>query len=33
MSSHDTHTKGLLLTAFGGLTLTVDIPLIRLAHG
>jgi drug/metabolite transporter (DMT)-like permease len=33
MSSHDTHTKGLLLTALGGLTLTVDIPLIRLAHG
>jgi drug/metabolite transporter (DMT)-like permease len=33
MSSHDAHTKGLLLTAFGGLTLTVDIPLIRLAHG
>jgi len=33
MSSHDAHTKGLLLTALGGLTLTVDIPLIRLAHG
>ena len=27
------HTKGLLLTAIGGLTLTVDIPLIRLANG
>jgi drug/metabolite transporter (DMT)-like permease len=33
MSSHDPHTRGLLLTALGGLTLTVDIPLIRLAHG
>jgi len=33
MSSHDAHTKGLLLTAFGGLMLTVDIPLIRLADG
>ncbi|RJG45501.1 DMT family transporter [Mesorhizobium sp. DCY119] len=27
------HAKGLALTAFGGLTLTVDIPLIRLANG
>ncbi len=27
------HKKGLLLTAIGGLTLTVDIPLIRLAEG
>lgn len=27
------HRKGLLLTAFGGLMLTFDIPLIRLAHG
>jgi drug/metabolite transporter (DMT)-like permease len=27
------HAKGLALTAFGGLTLTVDIPLIRLAAG
>lgn len=27
------HAKGLALTAFGGLTLTVDIPLIRLAGG
>jgi len=30
--SHD-HAKGLLITAIGGLTLTVDIPLIRLADG
>lgn len=29
----DHHTRGLLLTAFGGLALTVDIPLIRLADG
>lgn len=27
------HAKGLLLTAIGGLTLTIDIPLIRLAQG
>jgi len=27
------HSKGLLLTAIGGLALTVDIPLIRLAGG
>jgi drug/metabolite transporter (DMT)-like permease len=27
------HTKGLILTAIGGMTLTVDIPLIRLADG
>jgi drug/metabolite transporter (DMT)-like permease len=33
MSSHHDHQKGLLLTAIGGMTLTVDIPLIRLAHG
>jgi len=33
MSSHNDHTKGLLLTALGGLTLTIDIPLIRLADG
>ncbi|RWE41639.1 MAG: DMT family transporter [Mesorhizobium sp.] len=33
MSSHHDHQKGLLLTAIGGVTLTVDIPLIRLAHG
>jgi hypothetical protein len=30
-SSH--HARGLALTALGGLTLTVDIPLIRLADG
>lgn len=29
----NTHAKGLLLTAIGGLTLTVDVPLIRLASG
>ncbi|RUU06639.1 DMT family transporter, partial [Mesorhizobium sp. USDA-HM6] len=33
MSSHHDHQKGLLITAIGGLTLTVDIPLIRLADG
>lgn len=27
------HAKGLLITAIGGLALTVDIPLIRLANG
>src|SRR6185312_16467235 len=27
------HAKGLLLTAIGGVVLTVDIPLIRLANG
>lgn len=27
------HAKGLLITAIGGMTLTVDIPLIRLADG
>ncbi len=27
------HRTGLLLTAFGGLVLTFDIPLLRLAHG
>ncbi|MBA3449489.1 MAG: DMT family transporter, partial [Pseudaminobacter sp.] len=27
------HSRGLFLTAIGGLTLTVDIPLIRLANG
>ena len=27
------HAKGLLITAIGGLVLTVDIPLIRLAGG
>lgn len=34
MSSLDrNHAKGLALTAIGGLTLTIDIPLIRLADG
>jgi drug/metabolite transporter (DMT)-like permease len=32
LSAHD-HRKGLLLAAIGGMTLTVDIPLIRLADG
>ncbi len=27
------HRKGLLLTAIGGLALSMDIPLVRLAHG
>lgn len=30
--SHD-HSRGLLVAAFGGMALTVDIPLIRLADG
>ena len=30
--SHD-HSKGLLIAALGGMALTVDIPLIRLADG
>jgi len=30
---NDQHAKGLLLTAIGGLAITVDIPLIRLADG
>ncbi|TPI08983.1 DMT family transporter [Mesorhizobium sp. B4-1-3] len=33
MSSHTDHQKGLLITAIGGLVLSIDIPLIRLAHG
>lgn len=33
VSTHTDHQKGLLITAIGGLTLTVDIPLIRLADG
>jgi drug/metabolite transporter (DMT)-like permease len=33
VSSQSDHSKGLLLTAIGGLVLTVDIPLIRLSHG
>ena len=32
-SSHSNHSKGLLLTGIGGLALTVDIPLIKLADG
>lgn len=32
-TSPDHHAKGLIITAIGGLTLTVDIPLIRLADG
>lgn len=33
MKARFDHTKGLLVTAIGGLVLTVDIPLIRLADG
>ena len=34
MTTHsDKHATGLLITAIGGMTLTVDIPLIRLANG
>ncbi|MBZ0161140.1 MAG: DMT family transporter [Notoacmeibacter sp.] len=33
MSADANHAKGLLITAFGGLVLTFDIPLIRLAGG
>ncbi len=33
MINRSNHKKGLLLTALGGLVLTVDIPLIRLADG
>lgn len=32
-SSLSDHRKGLLLTAIGGLALSMDIPLVRLAHG
>ena len=32
-STSSDHSKGLLLTAIGGLVLTVDIPLIKLANG
>lgn len=32
-SSLSDHSKGLLLTAIGGLALTIDIPLIKLANG
>ncbi len=33
MSAESDHAKGLLITAIGGLILTFDIPLIRLADG
>lgn len=34
MSHHNTdHAKGLLITGIGGMALTIDIPLIRLAEG
>lgn len=33
LSSMSDHSKGLLLTAIGGLALTIDIPLIKLANG
>jgi drug/metabolite transporter (DMT)-like permease len=33
VQNKDDHAKGLLLTAIGGMALTVDIPLIRLAEG
>ena len=33
MSAETDYQKGLLLTALGGMALTVDIPLIRLANG
>lgn len=33
MPAQDHHAKGLLLTTIGGMALTVDIPLIRLAGG
>lgn len=32
-ANRDQHSKGLLLTALGGMALTVDIPLIKLAGG
>lgn len=32
-ASHTDHAKGLLITGIGGLALTVDIPLLKLAHG
>lgn len=32
-ASMSNHTKGLLITALGGLVLTIDIPLIKLANG
>ena len=33
MPLHTNHRKGLLITAIGGLVLSFDIPLIRLAYG
>lgn len=33
LPSETHHTKGLVLTAIGGMALTIDIPLIRLADG
>ncbi|MFC3207847.1 DMT family transporter [Aquamicrobium soli] len=33
MSAENNYKKGLLLTALGGMALTIDIPLIRLANG
>jgi drug/metabolite transporter (DMT)-like permease len=33
MSASSHHAKGLLLTAIGGMTLTFDVPLVRLANG
>lgn len=33
MADSDNYAKGLLLTAVGGMALTIDIPLIRLAQG
>ena len=32
-ANHTDHAKGLLITGVGGLALTVDIPLLKLAHG
>jgi len=32
-SQHDHHLKGLILCAIGGLAITVDIPLVKLASG
>lgn len=33
MSKHNDHAKGLLLCAIGGMAITVDIPLVKLAAG
>ena len=32
-ANHNDHVKGLLITGIGGLALTVDIPLLKLANG